>query len=193
MTFADGSTYVGEYVEDNEHGEGVFTEASTGNVYTGQWRNGVREGHGVMKYTNGDVFEGSFEDDQKHGPGKYVPHKGVSLEGVWANDVHQPDMQTDDVMKPSLVQLIQESTPSDTILDQPQSSARESPRTAAVLVEPEPGDSYEGDLVDGKKEGHGKLISQDGTVYVGNFVNDMKHGSGVLVYSSGVKYEGTFR
>ena len=38
---------------------------------------------------------------------------------------------------------------------------------------------YEGDFVDGKFEGNGKLFNDDGSYYIGQFRNDLKHGKGI--------------
>jgi hypothetical protein len=183
MTFADGSTYVGDYEEDNAQGTGTFTDAATGDVYSGQWYDGVREGKGMLKYGNGDVFEGVFENDQKHGPGKFIPKKGVTLTGEWVNDIHYADKETV-VVSPCVSP--DNSRESKSTPPAPRSSSSSN-------LEPMIDDIYDGEFVNGKKEGHGKLTTSDGNVYEGNFVNDMKHGSGVLLYSSGAKYDGNFR
>lgn len=79
------------------------------------------------------------------------------------------------------------------------------------------GDVYEGDIVNGKKEGRGRytcreikseyegewkadkkdgegveLFSDNGSQYTGSFVEGVKHGKGVLRWSDGSWYEGDF-
>ena len=44
---------------------------------------------------------------------------------------------------------------------------------------------YESDFVNNKKEGHGKIIFENGEYYFGNFKNDMPHGKGKDYYSYG--------
>ena len=42
-------------------------------------------------------------------------------------------------------------------------------------------------------EGKGQLIYKDGTVYDGEFVNGKKNGNGILLSNSGIKIEGIFK
>ena len=52
---------------------------------------------------------------------------------------------------------------------------------------------YEGDFVNGKSEGHGKYIYEDGEYYIGQYLNGLKHGKGIVYYKNGtIKYEGDF-
>ena len=51
---------------------------------------------------------------------------------------------------------------------------------------------YEGEIKDGKPDGHGKGISSWGT-YVGSWLNGKKHGHGTKTYLSGDKYIGQWK
>ena len=52
---------------------------------------------------------------------------------------------------------------------------------------------YEGDIVNGKYEGFGKQIFEDGTYYEGQWENNKKNGKGILYYKDGtIKYDGDF-
>mgnify|MGYP001810314713 CR=1 FL=1 len=46
---------------------------------------GQRHGYGVMKYTNGDVYEGMWETDKKHGLGKQIHRNGDIYEGEFVH------------------------------------------------------------------------------------------------------------
>jgi len=52
---------------------------------------------------------------------------------------------------------------------------------------------YTGDWKDGKPNGKGKMIFDDGAVYDGNWVNGALSGQGKIIYANGVKYEGTWK
>lgn len=43
--------------------------------------NGKYHGNGVMKYKNGDIYEGEFEFGLKHGNGKYDWEDGDYYDG----------------------------------------------------------------------------------------------------------------
>lgn len=39
--------------------------------YTGELENGVRQGYGVMKFTNRDLYDGDWDNGKMHGQGVY--------------------------------------------------------------------------------------------------------------------------
>ena len=52
---------------------------------------------------------------------------------------------------------------------------------------------YEGDFINGKREGFGKFIDKNGDWYIGQWLNGQKHGEGKIYYSNGnLLYEGDF-
>ena len=53
---------------------------------------------------------------------------------------------------------------------------------------------YEGDFKEGKPNGIGKCVYDNGNYYIGEFLNGIKHGKGKIYYKNGhIKYEGDFR
>lgn len=52
----------------------------------GEVRNGVIEGRGSIKYHSGDLYEGEFALNQKHGNGKYTCCDGTVYQGQWDQD-----------------------------------------------------------------------------------------------------------
>ena len=44
-------------------GEGTYTWASSGDVYTGAFVDGARTGEGTYTWANGDVYTGAFVDE----------------------------------------------------------------------------------------------------------------------------------
>ena len=52
---------------------------------------------------------------------------------------------------------------------------------------------YEGNFIDGKYEGKGKYIWENGNYYIGQFKNGIRSGRGTMFYSSGkILYDGDF-
>ncbi|KAF1974633.1 hypothetical protein BU23DRAFT_505075 [Bimuria novae-zelandiae CBS 107.79] len=56
-TFQNGDTYDGEWVANQQHGTGTFVEATTGNTYTGGWRNDKKFGEGVTHWKSAQETE----------------------------------------------------------------------------------------------------------------------------------------
>jgi len=55
-----------------------------GSVYTGEWRDGKRHGHGIM-HKGGNVYDGCFHNDLMHGMGTYTWWNGQLYQGQWEN------------------------------------------------------------------------------------------------------------
>lgn len=73
--FANGNYFFGRLVQgDLDHGKMIY---ENGQVYTGDFRNGKRNGKGTLFYLDGSKYEGYFLDDLEHGNGR------VTSEGVW--------------------------------------------------------------------------------------------------------------
>ena len=52
---------------------------------------------------------------------------------------------------------------------------------------------YEGNFIDAKREGAGKLTSPDGESYDGLWANDVFHGQGTYIWANGAKYTGEWK
>jgi hypothetical protein len=86
LTFADGSVYGsvyrGEYKEGLREGHGVLQLLDAGDVYCGQWKGGKQEGHAVLTFDEGSVFRG-HKVDQREGHGVLHLDNGDVYCGQW--------------------------------------------------------------------------------------------------------------
>jgi hypothetical protein len=134
-------------------GKGVL-KYSNGNSYEGDFLDGKREGKGVYKWKNGDVYEGDFKDDLLNGKGVMKWKDGDVYEGDFKDDL---------------------------------------PNGKGVYKWKN-GDVYEGDFKDGKKNGKGvlkfKQKNYNGDVYEGDFKDDLETGKGVYKWINGYSEEG---
>lgn len=55
--------------------------------YSGQWKNGIFEGHGTIVFDNGDTYTGDFKNSKLHGYGVYTYLDGQVLNGKFIDDV----------------------------------------------------------------------------------------------------------
>ena len=67
FTLGDGSFYEGEFQDGEITGHGYKYFAMTGNTYSGQLHLGALQGQGVMKYHNGDVYQGQWNQNKREG------------------------------------------------------------------------------------------------------------------------------
>ena len=76
--------YVGDWANDTYHGHGRFVSAE--GVYEGGHFEGEWEGYGVYRWANGDVYDGQFEGNERHGLGRKLYADGRVEEGLWQHD-----------------------------------------------------------------------------------------------------------
>lgn len=67
LTLGDGSTYSGDFQDDEIKGSGVRTKADGSVLYEGHFEEGEAHGQGVMQSTRGWRYEGGFHSNQRHG------------------------------------------------------------------------------------------------------------------------------
>ena len=188
-SFPDGSTYVGAVFAAVRHGQGTFTTPDGGS-YSGQWEKGKRHGEGVMKYdAHGlQVFTGSFKDDVRCGNGCMKYASGNVYEGEWANDVRHGQ----GVMTWAGATQVYEGAWKD---GQPSGQGRMQwhvKNTGSGSAQWQCSNMYQGNWLNGLREGSGTFTYADGSSYNGHWHLGMKHGAGVFVFGNGSVYNGRF-
>ena len=53
-----------------------------GYKYEGEFKNGLREGKGKIKYKNNDKYDGMWKNDKYNGKGIYYFHDGSIYDGI---------------------------------------------------------------------------------------------------------------
>jgi len=55
--------------------------------YIGTLNGGKKDGYGKLIYKSGNLYEGEFKNDKRHGKGKITyTEYNITLEGIWIND-----------------------------------------------------------------------------------------------------------
>ena len=94
ITYPSGNTYTGNVKQNQKehvpkpHGGGVFFIESNGNKCEGIFENGflVRNEEAVISYENGDVYEGSVNENlEPHGTGILHYPDGTALQGPFSD------------------------------------------------------------------------------------------------------------
>ena len=167
-------------------------------------------GKGLVLYPDNSRYEGEFKLGKRHGRGTSYDKEGnVVYEGKWVEDRHVavreskrtrilkserervnvksgvtisntpyllPPTITADV-KTSLDELYSLSSVSVSV-----GSSNMQSKSAFV--------QYTGDLIEGKRQGRGKLVYSNGSVYEGEFSQHQCHGVGRLTAADGTVYDG---
>ena len=148
----DGYEYTGDFKDGCRQGKGVILYKN-GDKYDGEWANDKYNGKGIYYFHDGSTYEGGYKDDLKCGKGRYKFASGNKYEGNFENDVFNGD---------------------------------------GVFVFAD-GKKYEGQFKNGKMEGKGTFTMKGGIKYVGDFVNDNFEGHGVLTIKGQGTYDGEFK
>lgn len=174
VTYANGSVYEGEMLENLLHGKGYFRHPSGycirgtfednkikgiaeytwgTTTYTGQWINSVPHGKGKETVAGMYTYEGDFYQGIKFGKGKWV----VEGKGWYDGEVRYNNF------------------------------------CGRGTFCWKNGKMYVGHWKDGLRHGKGKMIWPDGRVFEGNYVNNKKEGVGQFKWADGRVYFGPWR
>ncbi|GMH76037.1 hypothetical protein TL16_g06949 [Triparma laevis f. inornata] len=124
-----------------------------GEVYEGEYVDERRHGIGEYHYLDGSVHEGEWFKNRRQGFGVFTTEDGSVYEGEWDRDyIH-----------------------------------------GEGIWRWKDGSSFMGDNIDGFRTGRGVYITAHGDVYVGEFKENKIHGKGTFTYNDGTRYEGDFR
>ena len=79
--------YNGEYINSEYHGYGVL-KFNNGNIYEGEFNCGNRHGQGKMFIkTNETTYDGVWANNLRHGKGTIYFKDGRKIEGTWKNGI----------------------------------------------------------------------------------------------------------
>lgn len=151
LTLENGAVYTGEWKNGMKDGFGIH-HWPDGSIYEGDWRNDKACGKGKLIHADGDIYEGEWSDDKANGQGVYTHSNGAKFTGAWKDDKQHG---------------------------------------TGIEIWPD-GAKYEGEYLEGKKCGKGKLSFADGSKYEGEFFNNDIHGYGIYIWPDEKKYEGTW-
>ena len=148
----------------NYNGKAV-AKYPNGDVYDGQYINGIREGHGVYRYANGEKYEGEWLRNKKHGIGRMSYMKKIAGED---GDKSIPDGEYNGFWE----------------------NGR---RHGEGVFQYKNGDMYSGWWKHGEKEGTGSYVFKSTGMKLFGEWKAGNISTGRWVYPNGMYYEGTFK
>lgn len=161
VILANGNVYEGNFNQGLPNGKGIM-RYTNGDKYLGRWQHGKRSGEGKLIQRNGDSYVGEWAFDKKNGKGRITKKDGTITRGIWENNV--------------LIEVLEHDTTEATPTYEPSKS-----QTTSNLINCNSQDCG---------HGTGKYTYGDGSEYIGSFANGKPHGMGILNYASGNIYEG---
>ncbi|XP_061463962.1 alsin isoform X2 [Rhineura floridana] len=186
LKWADGRMYSGMFRNGLEDGYGEYQVPSKtlnkSDHYVGYWKEGKMCGQGIYSYATGEVYEGSFQDNMRHGHGLLRSGKLTSTSpsmfiGQWVIDKKTGYGVFDDITRGEKYMGMWQD-------DLCQGNG---------VVVTQFGLYYEGAFNSNKMMGTGVLLSEDDTVYEGEFSDNWTlNGKGTLTLPNGDTIEGIF-
>jgi hypothetical protein len=166
---------------ENENIKPQIFNYPNGDKFEGNVINGKKEGRGYYHFKNGDKFEGAFKNDFAMDRGIYYRSTGeCSLCDLTKNDKI--------AITNSLFTFLSENERKIMIENIEKISEL---KTEKIFNYPN-GDKFEGNVINGKKEGKGIFYYNNGDKYEGEFKNDLKEGSGTYYFKDGASYRGNY-
>ena len=162
-SFSSGNTYSGFFKNNKRHGQGTFSYKN-GDKYSGNWKNSKKHGRGTYTWKSGDKYVGQWQKNNMHGQGVMTFKNGKIQRGIWKND-----------------KFIGSKT--EKSLSKYQSKAKDTIKLNQTNECPSSG--Y-------KDNCKGRMSYGGGDTYIGFFKNNKRHGQGTYVYKNGTKLTGTF-
>uniref|UniRef100_A0A6Q2YTM8 Alsin Rho guanine nucleotide exchange factor ALS2 b n=1 Tax=Esox lucius TaxID=8010 RepID=A0A6Q2YTM8_ESOLU len=150
--------------------------------YQGHWKEGKMHGLGTFKYASGELYEGFFQDNMRHGHGMLRSGTLNSSSpsvfiGQWVHDKKTGYGVFDDITRG----------------EKYMGMWQEDQRQGLGVVVTQFGLYYEGTFSSNRMQGAGVLLSEDNTTYQGEFSEDWTlNGKGVLTMANGDYFEGSF-
>ena len=147
---------------------------SNGDVYDGEWENGKRQGKGTLTTSDGLNYVGDFADDKFNGKGTLNTPDGSTYVGDFVNYMFHGKG----------------------ILNSPDGSTyigdfvNDEFEGYGILTNSSAKTKYEGQFKNGQMDGNGTYTYPSGSVYTGEFLNGFPNGDGILTEANGNTLEG---
>lgn len=155
--------------------QGMGTEQTGQETYTGQWHKGKRHGHGELVKDSGTRYVGDFVEGLAEGKGTQTSAAGV-YRGTWQQGMRHGQGQLN-------------GADGEVYQGQWQADLRAGYGQAQYAN----GDVYAGEWQDDKPQGFGRFLFANGAAYEGSWEDGQQHGYGVWTSAAEVRYEGTWR
>jgi hypothetical protein len=185
-TYVNGVIYTGQFKNNMREGFGSILypqqHPSQRLKYEGEWLTDKIHGNGIMTWIGGETYEGQWNNGIKHGFGKYSWAGGKTYVGEW----RYGNMSGKGILQYGKHSEIpgRKSYEGEFRNDIPHGQG---------IILFEDGRKYEGGIVGNTMKGTGTLVYPTGdkkSAYIGMFLNDKFEGHGILKYADGKKYEG---
>ena len=179
-----GMCFSGQWKSSKKHGRGTLSQPLSGVHYSGNFIEGVIEGHGSLRCPDGSTFTGIFLDGMMHGKGTF--HDTTS-NSVYVGDFSHSLKHGEG----------EEEYPDGSIYCGPFVKGKRSGKVGSLYHNVAGGRLliYQGNWIDDAITGHGEryeLSTPCQGSHVGQFKDGKRHGYGTFTSKDGTTYEGNW-
>ena len=175
-------------------------------VFTGIYENDKRVS-GKMIYANGEIYEGEFKGDIRHGQGKMTSVTGDVYEGYFETGLKN-GMGILTLKNGNVYEVTQEKSYISSIYDDKsmivialtsqfcfffQGSFKDGHYEGLGLVKFTNGDMFKGEFKGGKRNGFGQYRYKERHIFEGMYKDDKCEGHGKQLYSDGETFDGHYK
>ena len=146
-------------------------------ISIGETINNKLEGSGIQRSKSGNIYSGNFENGKKNGKGEYTYQNGSTYKGTFENSCFKDgELILKDEQGVFEIQI---------------KDGKIEGKVKAELIN---GDSYKGNLANGKFNGECEITYSGGDTYIGTVKDDLKSGEGTYQWSeTGDSYTGNWK
>jgi hypothetical protein len=185
-TDAEGSIYEGEFSRGKKHGVGKLVvpvaEAQAGTSgqrqteqYSGEWRDGSRDGIGDAVFVDGSRYSGQWKADLQDGEGTFSSPQGDRYVGQWRRGCREGL----GVLTVASSGVVKEGQ-----------WCRDEPVDGEWTITFPDGSKYTGECVGGRPHGRGICKYAGGDLYDGMWAQGKRHGAGSGFFANGESFMG---
>lgn len=172
--------------QDNQESKSVLKNVDQNYEYNGTCNNGVFHGSGVLKYSDGGIYDGEFRNGRRHGNGTIIYPKSnekgkLMYTGEWEDDMESGIGK----------QEYQEVNAYDQISIE--GEFKRGLPNGNVTIFMQNGGSYTGEVQDDVLYGYGTFNYSNGDVLSGQFLEGNRTGNGTYFWYEGHSYHGGFK
>ena len=208
----NGDKYEGDFINGIINGNGIIlynkNDECKRKEYDGEWKDGKKEGKGIMYWNNGERYEGDWKNDKIEGKGiyYYVEYNEYDIdryEGEWKDgkkegkgklywnngDRYEGDFKNDMASGKGIYYYSKNDEFDRNRYDGEWKNGKKEGKGIMYLNN---GERYEGDFKSGKIEGKGIYYFQNGNREMGDYLDDKKIGIHIYLYSNGEVIENIY-
>lgn len=195
QTYKDGSVYVGDWKDDRRNGQGAYTTGDKVWTYDGGWLNDRRSGQGKLAANDGSyTYIGAFADDRRTGQATATFGDGRVFRGTFANDAQQGPGELTFKDGRKITGQFLDHRPSGSAIEVSSVATIDGTWAEGLLqgravVQYVTGERFEGQYVNGKRNGPGTDTRVDGSKEECRWIDDVRQPACTRITPNGKRIE----